>query len=193
LGLLRHLIQHRPGFRVVLAGAHSLNDYPDWLSYLVNLQSWRLSYLSSEETRELIEKYAGEAGIAYEDSAIARIIALSRGHPLWAHTLCEKSLDVKKRQALPQRDTVTGEDIEQAIPAVFEHSKSAFNIFYQHERSAEEQALLRHLAQSPDGMPVENGHPALRRLLDSEAIEQAAPGYYRVQVELLRRWVKEHG
>jgi hypothetical protein len=34
LGMLRHLIQHRPRFKVLVAGSHTLEEYQHWASYL---------------------------------------------------------------------------------------------------------------------------------------------------------------
>jgi len=35
LGMLRHLIQHRPRFKVLLAGSHTLDEVQRWASYLI--------------------------------------------------------------------------------------------------------------------------------------------------------------
>lgn len=189
LGLLRHIIQHRPGFCVVLAGAHRLSDYPQWLTYLVNLQSRRLGYLSAAETLELVEQFARDFGVEYLESASARIIALTRGHPFWAHALCKEVIAVKNAQPVVSRYSVTDADVDAALPLFFERCPSLY-IFLQEDRSPAEQTLLKHIAASPDGLVLESGDASVRHLLDSETIEECAPGRYKVQVELLRLWLR---
>ena len=48
LGMLRHLIQHRPCFKVLLTGSHTLEEVHRWASYLINVQSVHISYLKEE-------------------------------------------------------------------------------------------------------------------------------------------------
>ncbi len=189
LGLLRHIIQYRRAFHVVLVGWHHLNIYPAWLSYLVNLQVRRLGYLTADETQDLIDKFARDYGIEYQESAVTRIIELSRGHPFWAHALCEEIIAVKNAQPMTSRYSVTDTDVESVLSLVFEHRIAPLSNFFQEERSPEEQALLKRIAQSPDGLALSNDDPTVHRLQDSEAIEESAQGRYRVQLELLRLWL----
>lgn len=43
LGMLRHLIQHRPRFKILLAGSHTIEEYQRWASYLINVQVVHIS------------------------------------------------------------------------------------------------------------------------------------------------------
>ena len=45
LGMLRHLIQHRPRFKLLLAGSHTIEEFQRWASYLINVQVLHISYL----------------------------------------------------------------------------------------------------------------------------------------------------
>ncbi|MEE8390039.1 MAG: hypothetical protein V3S14_04485 [Anaerolineae bacterium] len=56
MGMLRHLIQHRPRFKVLLAGSHTLDDLQRWSSYLINVQVVHIGYLEEDETRQLVEQ-----------------------------------------------------------------------------------------------------------------------------------------
>ena len=55
LRMLRHLIQHRPRFKLLLASSHALSEFERWSSYLINVQIIKISYLAEEEVRQLIE------------------------------------------------------------------------------------------------------------------------------------------
>ncbi|WP_230967832.1 hypothetical protein [Nostoc sp. WHI] len=47
LGMLRHLIQHRPRFKILLAGSHAIAEYQRWASYLINVQVVHISQYGS--------------------------------------------------------------------------------------------------------------------------------------------------
>lgn len=49
LGMLRHMIQHRPRFKLLLAGSHTLDEVQRWASYLINVQVVKLSYSKKQK------------------------------------------------------------------------------------------------------------------------------------------------
>jgi hypothetical protein len=63
---LRHLIQHRPRFKVMLAGSHALDDLDRWVSYLINVQVAPMGRLSEREARRLIERPIVDFPLRYE-------------------------------------------------------------------------------------------------------------------------------
>ena len=81
LGMLRHLIQHRPKFKVLIAGSHTIEEYQRWASYLINVQVVRISYLLEHEARKLIEHPIEDFKLRYEADAVERILQLTRCHP----------------------------------------------------------------------------------------------------------------
>src|SRR4030095_9378307 len=88
LGMLRHLIQHRPRFKVLLAGSHTLDEVQRWASYLINVQVVHLSYLREDEARQLIECPVKDFALHYEPAASQRVWALTRGHPALVLLVC---------------------------------------------------------------------------------------------------------
>ncbi len=53
LGMLRNLIQHRPRFKVLLAGSHTIEEYQRWASYLINVQVVHISQYGSVKAKIL--------------------------------------------------------------------------------------------------------------------------------------------
>ena len=52
LGTLRHIIQHRNHFKLLLAGSHTLDEFRRWSNYLINAQTVHLSYLAADAVRQ---------------------------------------------------------------------------------------------------------------------------------------------
>lgn len=51
LSLLRHLIQHRRRFKLLLAGSHTLDEFRRWSGYLINAEVMHLGCLHEAEAR----------------------------------------------------------------------------------------------------------------------------------------------
>lgn len=199
LGMLRHLIQHRPRFKVLLAGSHTLEELQRWASYLINVQVLHLSYLSDPIARQLIERPVKDFALRYEPQATRRILDLSRGHPFLVQLLCTEVVALKNEQALAQRRLASRADIEAAIPKALDHGAFFFADMQRNQVDASGEAVLRRLAAYGEGAIVDRAalahhHPdpaglehALTRLSRRELIEPVDNGY-RFQVELIRCW-----
>ncbi len=200
LGMLRHLIQHRPSFKVLLAGSHHISEFQRWASYLINVQVVHISYLQKAETRHLIEYPVKEFTLRYEPEAVERILALTHGHPFLIQLLCAELVALKNEQAPAVRRLATLEDVETAIPDALNSGSFFFADIQRNQVDAVGLALLQTLAVEGEGAIVtqepltrhEKSNPndidqSLERLFQRELIE-AVDGGYRFQVELIRRW-----
>jgi hypothetical protein len=49
-------VQHRPRFKLLLAGSHTLAEFQRWSSDLINAQTIHLSFLAEAEALRLIER-----------------------------------------------------------------------------------------------------------------------------------------
>jgi hypothetical protein len=96
LGMLRHLIQHRPRFKVLLAGSHTIEEYQRWASYLINVQVVHISYLKEAEARQLIERPVKDFTLRYEPNAVERVLQLTRCHPFLARRRKPHALPVPR-------------------------------------------------------------------------------------------------
>jgi hypothetical protein len=199
LGMLRHLIQHRPRFKVLIAGSHTLEEFQRWASYLINVQVVRVGYLRPDETRQLIERPVEGFALRYEPDAVARAMALTRGHPALTQLLCSEIVALKNEQPPAHRRTATLADVEAAVPEALDHGSFFFADIEYNQVDAAGLALLRWIAARGEGAAVPEGTlrqtcpddaaraEALALLLRRDLLE-SVDGGYRFQVELIRRW-----
>jgi hypothetical protein len=197
LGMLRNLIQHRPRFKVLLSGSHTLQEFQRWASYLINVQVVHISYLQESEARQLIEQPVKGFTLRYEADAVNRVIDLTRSHPFLVQLLCAEIVALKNEQDPSRRRLATLADVEAAIPEAFSSGSFFFADLERNQIDKNGLILLRFLAslgenaiasretllqQFPDELAS-----ILARLLQRELIEPVGAGY-RFPVELIRRW-----
>jgi hypothetical protein len=198
LGMLRHLIQHRPRFKVLLSGSHTLEEFQRWASYLINVQVVHISYLKETEARKLIVKPVEDFALRYEPEAVQRVLDLTRCHPCLVQLLCAEIVALKNEQEPSVRRLATLADVEAAVPEALSSGSVFFFADIQNNQvNAEGLELLRFLAAKGEGATVtkevlsrqfrERLDSTLDLLLRREIIEQVGDGY-RFQVELIRRW-----
>jgi hypothetical protein len=196
LGLLRHLIQHRSCWRVLLAGSHTLDELSRWASYLINVQVVHVGYLSEAETEQLVEHPVKDFALCYDALASQRVFTLTRGHPALVQLLCSEVVGLKNTQAPAVRRLARVADVEAAIPEVLRRG-TFFFADIGHQAGEAGSVILRALATNGEAAVVKTtalrayvrGDAAapLRRLIQYELIEPIEDGY-RFQVELIRRW-----
>lgn len=195
LGMLRHLIQHRLEVKILLAGSHTLDELQCWATYLINVQTIHVSYLSAEETRQLVERPVKDFPLRYASNATEQVLKLTRGHPHLVQLLCHHIVLLKNSQPQAARLTVTAGDVEAAVP---EALSSGSLFFGDIANQAREQGIriLRRLASYGEDGPVQAGLLAggnldIRATIDNlvrrEVLERADGGY-RFSIELVRRW-----
>lgn len=201
LGMLRHMIQHRPRFKVMLAGSHTLQEYHRWASYLINMQVVRVGYLEKDEVRHLVECPVKDFSLQYEPDASQRVLELTRGHPAMVQLLCYEIVTLKNKQEAAVRRLARLADVEAAVPRALDSGSFFFADIQQNQIDGAGLASLRFMAAYGEGAVV--GRDALDRhhqseclgdldqtlalLLRRDLIEQVDEGY-RFHVELIRRW-----
>src|SRR5258706_15036160 len=114
LGMLRHLIQHRPRIKVLLAASHTLDELQRWSSYLINAQVVSLDYLHTDEARQLIEYPVKDFALRYEPDAAQRVLTLTRQHPFLVQLMCAEVVKLKNEQPPKIRRVARLEDVEMA-------------------------------------------------------------------------------
>jgi hypothetical protein len=197
LGMFRHIIQHRPRFRVLLAGAHTLDEFRRWAGYLINVQTVKLSYLKKEEARELIEYPVKDFKLRYEPEASLRVLDVTRGHPFLLQLLCEEIVALKNERPLEQRFLARIDDVEASLPEALGHGSMVFADIEYNQIDISSLKLLRFLAAKGEGgmarqeelarVFADECEPALDLLLRRDLIEPVNGGF-RFQVEMIRRW-----
>jgi hypothetical protein len=197
LGWLRHLIQHRPRFKILLTGSHTLGELQHWASYFINVQVVQISYLKESEARQLIEKPVQDFALRYEPKAGRRILELTRCHPALIQLLCAEIVALKNEQEPAVRRLAKIADVEAAVPSALNHGSFFFADIEQNQIDVDGLALLRFMAAQGEGAVVNREILAqqfsdrlnhiLAALTKRELIESTPRGY-RFQVELIRRW-----
>ncbi|MEH1816114.1 MAG: AAA family ATPase [Nostoc sp.] len=196
LGMLRHLIQHRPRFKVLLAGSHTIEEYQRWASYLINVQVVHISYLKEVEARQLIERPVKDFTLRYEPNAVERVLQLTRCHPFLVQLLCAEIIVLKNEQDPSIRRLATFADVEAAIPEALQSGGFFFADIQNNQVDASGQAILRFIAAQGEGTIVSrqtllqqfpDADITFKLLLQRELIEEVDDGY-GFQVELIRRW-----
>lgn len=199
LGTLRHIIQYRPRFKLILAGSHMLSEFGRWSSYLINAQTIHLSYLKEAEARQLIERPMKDFPLVYAPSASQRVLDLTRGHPYLVQLLCSEVVALKNEQDSDVRYRATAVDVEAAVPQMLERGMQFFVDIQTNQLNDSALSLLRFMAQSGDGGHVTRAalsrvfadssrlESALQLLIRRELIQEFDGGY-RFQVEIIRRW-----
>jgi hypothetical protein len=201
LGTLRHLIQHRPRFKVLLAGSHTLEEFRRWSSYLINVQVVHLTYLKEAEARQLVECSIKDFALRYEPTASQRVLDLTRGHPFLVQLLCAEIVALKNEHDPTIRRRARLHDVEDAVPAALASGDMFFADIANNQVDATGLALLRALAMHGPTTAVnqetlvqscpDNLEHALNQLQQRELIE-AVDGGYRFQVEMIRRWFAQN-
>jgi hypothetical protein len=202
LGTVRHLIQHRPRFKLLLAGSHTPDEMQHWASYLINVQVVRMGYLREAETRQLIERPVADFALRYEPAASERVVALTRGHPYLTQLLCAEIVALKNEQEPSVRRSARVADVEAAVAEALHHGSFFFADIQRNQVDAAGLAVLRVLAAWGEGAVVSQDAltslcpSATDRTLDlliRRDLLEAIAGRYRFQVELIRRWFARDG
>ena len=197
LGMLRNLIQHRPRFKILLSGTHTLQEFQRWSSYLINAQVVHMSYLEETEARKLIEHPVKDFALRYEPEASQRVLHVTRGHPFLVQLICAEIVAYKNEQDPKVRRLATLADVNAAIPEALESGSMFFSDIEGNQVDAQGAEVLHCIAASGEGNGLdletlnqqfpENLNHTLTHLQQRELIESVR-GTYRFQVELIRQW-----
>ena len=196
LGSLRHLIQHRPRFKVLLAGSHPLQEFERWAGYFINAQVIHIGYLREDEAHQLVEYPVKGFALAYEPAASQRVLDLTQCHPFLLQLLCGEVVALKNEQTPDVRRLASVEDVETAARSALEVGSMFFADIQWNQVNARERELLHTLAATGEGRALAAGllphvgaetGAALVRLGQRGIITEGVDGY-RFRVELIRRW-----
>jgi hypothetical protein len=197
LGTLRHWIQHRSRFKVLISGSHTLDEVQRWASYLINVQVVGISYLKPEAALKLIERPVEGFALRYEPEASQRVLDLTRGHPFLTQLLCAEIVALKNSQAPAFRRLARRADVDAAVLEALGSGAFFFLDVQYNQVDRVGLAVLRFIAAQGEGAVVSGEVLArqfpdqvlwvLKVLIQRELIESTDKGY-RFQVELIRRW-----
>lgn len=193
---VRYYLDHRPRFKIILAGSHTLDELSDWSNYLISLQTVKLDYLMPAEAAQLIERPVPGFGLRYEPPALEDMLRLTRGQPNLVQVMCDEMVHLKNSQPAPARWLASPADVETAAARALQ-TGSLFFVDYQRQVPDAAGDLLRRLARQGPGaaLPADvwragleaDFEPLLEKMLRRDLVEETPAGY-RFEVELVRRW-----
>jgi hypothetical protein len=197
LNTLRSLIQHRPLFRVLLAGAHTLDEFQRWSSYLINLQVLKVGALEESEARQLIECPVRGFQLRFEEPAVQAVLSLTNRQPNLVQLVGYELVMYKNEQPLAQRRLATAADVEMVVPRVLEAGSFFFADIEKNQVQSCCVSMLCELARrGPGGVASaqeweqrypDNHLTCLRHLITRDLITPVEGGY-GFSTELVRRW-----
>jgi tetratricopeptide (TPR) repeat protein len=168
-----------------------------------------VSVLPPEKARALVLLGEREGTLRYEESAVARILALTRGHPYLTQLTCQLLFDRAFEPSPKGVPLVTAEDVEAAAPAVLEMGGNALQWIWDGLPPAERIIFSAIASRAQEGavfceddisavlegagirILVEELNLAPKTLVNWQMLEEVDGGY-RFFIELMRRWVAEH-
>ncbi len=125
--MLRRWLREAPRLAFVFALGRNLHDLDsEFLSTFKGSQTVRISVLTRAETIELI---TSPENLMYSDDAIARIFALTNGHPHLTQLLCSLCFDRacdQHNESLSAVLNVTERDVDALVPLVFSRGENIF-------------------------------------------------------------------
>lgn len=192
LNFLRHVMQHRPRWALLFSGSHMLDELPDyWSDYLINTRALPVSYLSLEDTRDLIEHPASDFPQVYTPEAVETIARLTRGQPYLTQLICYELVEWLNRTKKKNKQ-IRSEDVEAILSVVFERGGEYFREFWRLTLDQVGRKTLRHLVTQPDVPLPEALHKTARFLVRKEILQPATetPTGYVFQVPLHQLYVE---
>lgn len=197
LGMFRHIIQHRPRLKMLLSGSHTIDEFEQWASYLINVQTVHISYLRPEEALQLIENPVKDFALRYEPAACQRIVEVTHCHPALIQLMCSEIVTLKNKQQIADRRLAGLADVEAAIPGALQHGRFFFADIANNQVTKKSLDILRFLAtQGEKGLVTESVlrthfpeefEASINNLVQRELIESVGDSFH-FQVELIRRW-----
>ncbi|OQW93662.1 MAG: hypothetical protein BWK79_09975, partial [Beggiatoa sp. IS2] len=146
LGMFRHIIQHRPRFKILLSGSQTIDEFERWASYLINVQTVHISYLQANEARRLVERPVKDFSLRYEPAASQRVLEITHGHPALIQLVCGEIVAIKNKQPIHERRLARVEDVEMAVPGALQHGRFFFADIANNQVTADGLTMLRFLA-----------------------------------------------
>lgn len=200
LGLARFMTQHRPHFKSLYVGSHSLDEIGLWSTFLFNAQVIKVGRLAPVETLRLIENPVKNFNLKYDPFASQRILNLTSGHPHLVQSVCFELVMIKNEQPSSRRFLVTLPDVEEAA----KRSLSSISFFFADIRgkqiNPETMSMLDYLADKGENEVIAQVEWAARfpthfdrnlNLALKRDLVEPVDGGYKFQVEMIRRWFAE--
>lgn len=184
-------MQHRRRWTLLFSGSHRLDELPAyWSDYLINTRALHISYLSPEDTRDLILHPAPDFPPIYAPEAVDEIVRLTRGQPYLTQLMGFELVEWLNRVRAKR---VNLDDVRNILPVIFERGHEYFREFWRLTLDDAGRDLLRFIVTHPEQPVPEEQQKIAQRLTRKEILQpvEGAPGRYDFRVPLVRLYVEE--
>lgn len=185
LNQLRTIVQHRERIVVLFSGGHRFEEMRtiNWSDYLINVKTLELSFLASEDARELITEPVPL--LQYESGVIEQIIEMTHCQPYLLQAVASDLVNYLNSE---RRMLATAADLEVAVEKVLVTAQAYFFYTWTTDCSEAEREVLRMIAIGDTNRTLAERQPSLQSLCHKEILERKGSGH-RFSIELFRRWV----
>ncbi len=126
LDWFRNLIQYHPQIALLFSGVRSFKEMNvDWISYFVNVQTLKVSFLEESEAYQLITRpmtdFPGEE--IFGEDVIKEIIRVTCCHPFLIQAICSRLIDNLNAQ---NRTQAYLDDVETTVEEILESWETYF-------------------------------------------------------------------
>jgi len=162
------------------------------------IESRFVSFLTLEETQELVRLSEKESSLQWQESAVKKVYQLTNGHPYFTQRLCS-DVWVQLHPNTPSEKTplVTPQNVSDNVSKTLEASHSILESLWL-SLSIPERVVAAALAKKEWielTKPLEQFSKKLQEARDSlikwELIQEKK-GSYRFSAEIIRRWIEKH-
>jgi AAA-like domain len=189
LDWFRSIIQSYPRIGLLFSGARNFDEMGtltniDWSSYFVNLQIIKVSFLTQDEARQLINHpiptFPGDQ--IFPPEVVDEIIRLTGGHPFLIQALCSTLIDQLNSE---KRVRVEIQDMEKATNRLLEMWGDGFFRYLWNTTSEEQHRCLASIINPANGSCSDN---AMKELSARDLVVYEN-GAYRISIPLFQEWV----
>ncbi len=201
----RQVIQYRPRVILLFSGVRTFRDMGarsglNWSNYFVNVQTLKVSFLNSEEARQLIlHPKPGYPGEVIFGTVAEQITQQTNCHPFLVQALCSQLIDTLN---VEKRERVETVDMAPVVKQVIESWNGYFDDLWKRCDELQRACLLALDAQEgEEGMTVDeirrhsqldekSVRQVLRVLVSRDLVVDKDDGTYCIAAPIFRRWVK---
>ena len=201
---LRSLQNELPWLALVFGGLHTLDemsrDY--WFPFFSQSENIPVSYLSRDDTRELLAHPSDDFNVAFEDDLVDELYRLTYGQPYLLQRLAWELVEQWNQDFLaasePLPRLLRRGALDDLLDDDFFSAASYYFDGVWNQLDEEEQVLVQRLAERPDPWPAPELQAQAGRLDLSATLERLSrrdvilvdgDGAVRFAAELLRRWL----
>ncbi|MBI4624476.1 MAG: hypothetical protein HY736_14825 [Verrucomicrobia bacterium] len=179
LDFLRHVQQHHQKIVLMFTG---MKTFPalgrEWTARFVAVRHTRVSFLTADECRPLLERPVPEFNLRYGEGALDALLGLTHGQPFLTQAVAYELVDQLNSE---RRQEASVADVEHAGDKAMESGEAYFHNLWD-DAESDGQSLLGRLAQRQAAL----AGATRTRLREMDVLDDEG----RFAVPLVEKWVR---